>query len=257
LLDIGCGEGTFTAGLLERMGSLGIDGPWRVIAIDPDEANLHAYRARLHRDFEVNLRTMRLGVEELPTAIASDLAICSHSLYATLENPELESSEKRKQIRKILDCITPGGVGFFSLAGQLSKAYSVKKEILSMLGLADKSSYGEHLLEHFGMIDANPCATQQQSYMDVTEIVNDASTMLNWCSYFCRVETHRLSQLGIEVIRDVIISHAQMFRDAPAGLQNEMTKFPAACGAPNDRTLFLPHTELYFMVYGDALRGAS
>ncbi|PIT02758.1 hypothetical protein TSA1_19875 [Bradyrhizobium nitroreducens] len=246
-LDIGCGEGTFTSTLIREMQIVGVAGPQSIYAFDPDIENLTFYKSRLRGCNELALTTSNSTLERAQLDRSSDLVICSHSLYGMMENPSLTGTERVNQIRRILSSVAPDGLVFMSLASANSPAYEVKRDILRVLNLKNPSAHGEELQSYLILAGSGAKATYHSSYMDVTEILDDSSAMIKWCSYFCRVPENQLQMLGQDLLRKIINRHILQFRSATPELQKRMKEFPAALGSPADATVFLPHREIFFV----------
>ena len=84
MLDVGCGEGIFSAELLNHFQTL----PQVITAIDPSDMNISAFRERIANRFPTILNidaavgTVEEQIDDFPDA---NLVLASHSLYALLD----------------------------------------------------------------------------------------------------------------------------------------------------------------------------
>jgi SAM-dependent methyltransferase len=188
MVDIGCGEGVFTANFLKKLDSQ----PNAIFALDPARENLEQYRRAveaLSSDRRSGCRTPSIDtvvgtIEDRITRLPSaNLVLASHSLYALLDNDRKKAAEVVSQ----LISKTSGGQLVFILASESSYLYTVKREILGELHRPDRSTYGEDLRQILPggckVIEGEPI----DSFVDVTELLLDRNKLLSWAAYFCRL----------------------------------------------------------------------
>jgi SAM-dependent methyltransferase len=96
LLDCGCGPGTITLGLAERI------APGEAVGIDVDESALAKARATAEQNGVDNVRFELQNVYELPYTHDSFDAVFSHALFEHLEDPVAA-------LREVLRVLVPGG----------------------------------------------------------------------------------------------------------------------------------------------------
>jgi SAM-dependent methyltransferase len=186
MLDIGCGEGQFTCGVLAEIDNL----PSAITAIDPAQANISSYRRLLRHKFpaisdvDTTLGKVEDLIDNLPSA---NLILVSHSLYATLDH-------NRKRAAAITSGLiekTEDGLAVMIMASKDSYLYTIKRNMLGELRRPDRSSFGEDLLT---LIPAKykPAKEFIDSFVDITSLLADRDSLLAWMSYFCRLEIGEL-----------------------------------------------------------------
>ncbi|MCP9625969.1 class I SAM-dependent methyltransferase [Rhodopseudomonas palustris] len=248
MLDVGCGDGTFTVALFEALRKLGIPIPKLLRAFDPDKGNVRDYERRVTQFRDTELR-VKLGALETASLTATyDLVVCSHSLYGTLENPALSDNEKIDSLRRVADSKSGDGIGFLSLAGTGSEAYKVKREVLHELEVVDLSVHGEELDSWLVRAGIPSVKSQWNSYMDVTRLMQDEVALIRWMSYFTRTPEELIRSLGIQRLITILRRHTCHYLDADDNTRTQMRHFPAETGMPSDETLFLPHREVFFFL---------
>lgn len=97
LLDCGCGVGSITLDLAERV------APGEVVGIDLDEGQLAVARAEAARRGLTNARFERASVYELPFPAASFDAALAHTLLVHVSDPP-------RALRSLRRVLRPGGV---------------------------------------------------------------------------------------------------------------------------------------------------
>jgi SAM-dependent methyltransferase len=184
MIDVGCGEGRFTVGMLAEISN----PPSDVTAIDPAQANISAYRQKLRKFPAVRVDSIVGKVEDLLDSLPSvNLVLASHSLYAILDHD-------RKGAAAITSCLiekAKGGLAVMIMASRDSYLYTVKKNMLGELRRPDRSSFGEDLRD---LIPARykPAREWFDSFVDVTSLLSDRDRLLAWMSYFCRLDVGEL-----------------------------------------------------------------
>lgn len=251
MLDVGCGEGTFTSLLFNQLNLTRLSTPRNLLAFDPDVENLEAYSSKLQSFKQTNLVVAHAPLEHMRFDGLYDLVVCSHSLYGMLENPSLSEVSKLGQIKRILDCVRPGGIAFLSLASRYSPSYQVKRSILAALGIPNTSIHSEDLSRYLVAAGLQVRPAERTSYIDVTNILGDSSAILKWCSFFCRVPEHQLLKLGVKFLRDAVRQFALQFASAPSRIKEDMRQFPSDVGPPNDATMLLIHSEQFYVAQRD------
>jgi SAM-dependent methyltransferase len=121
MVDVGCGEGRFTAGMLAEINNL----PSDITAIDPAQANILAYRQLLRSNFPAlrDVDTVVGKVEDLLDNLPSaNFVLASHSLYAALDhNRKGAAAITSRLIEKAKD-----GLAVVIMASRDSYLYTVK-----------------------------------------------------------------------------------------------------------------------------------
>lgn len=92
-LEVGCGEGTFTARLLERCD--------HVVGVDFSELALRRARRRFAGDGRVELRRLDVRVEDLDQSF--DLVVCAELLYY------MNARERERVADRLVRWVAPGG----------------------------------------------------------------------------------------------------------------------------------------------------
>jgi len=186
LIDVGGGEGIFTAEILARCSTL----PYVLTMLDPSEENVKSYRSRISSTFDGirNLDTFAKPVE----AVVSDLPrpnllLASHSLYAVLDQSRIRGAQVIRQLARS----TIDGMAVFVMSSQDSYLYTIKRTVLAHLHRIDRSSYGEDLASMLGS-DLPFQIESADSLVDVSTIVDNYEKLLSWLSYFCRVDIEEL-----------------------------------------------------------------
>lgn len=245
LVDVGCGDGQFTAELLtvlKRAHSL----PERVMGVDPDSENLRDYQGRLD-GFPVSVSTRNTGVESLKLK-GWDVMIASHSLYHLLENPINSEAARLRILKRLVPTKTTGHLTIISHASAGSPAYRLKRLVLGLAGLPDRSSFGEYLDYLFARIGARPRFVLAESYMDVSELFEDKASLSAWMQYFCRLSASEFEQIGLRNVRKILERVSVKFGSLPLRCRNEFRGSPALLGVPNSSSMILPHLECFLVL---------
>jgi trans-aconitate methyltransferase len=182
MVDIGCGDGSFTAKLLSELPTL----PTNIVGLDPAQEMLDEFKETLMSKFpKVQLSLRRGRVEDDVAWLEnSDLLLASHSLYSILDR---NRAEAQAVVRTLLG---KAKLAVFVLASKRSRAYAVKRAVYERFALTDKSSFGSDLVEVLGEVHAETFV--RDSLMDVSELLKDDALLLKWYSYFCRLEIETL-----------------------------------------------------------------
>ena len=245
MLDIGAGDGQFSVALVRKLHELNID-IFSIVGLDPDSDNLDAYK-KSFLNVTTSVETLVGEIEGYRTwpAVRFDIIIASHSLYEFLENPEIASEEKVAFAKHLYRMLNPGGMILLSLAGRSSHAYKVKRDVLSMLAIDDRSAYGEDLFDIIrqAFSDDQIGFSAYDSYMDASFAIASSEHIASWTRYFCRLTMDEYERLGESIVQGVIRCHATQFLSLPESFREQFMRYPAFCGSPNDETLVLPHAE--------------
>jgi SAM-dependent methyltransferase len=127
--DIGCGRGTTTLVLADRL------RPSKLIALDASAALLDAARQRVNAP---NIRFVRADFHQLPMIAAScDLITAAFCLY--------HSPEPRTVIAEIARCLTPGGTAI--MATKSADSYRELDTVMAASGLDPEATRRPSLYE--------------------------------------------------------------------------------------------------------------
>jgi hypothetical protein len=219
MLDIGGGEGIFTMGLL----SLCPTPPRLLTVLDPSEANVLEYRARISSRFkETNIDAYAKGVEEVVDDLPNvNFLLASHSLYAVLD----QNKRRADTIIHRLARQTSDGFAAFIMASKDSYLYTIKRTVLGHLHRVDRSSYGEDLADMLGA-GITPTQESLDSVVDVSGLLDDYEGLLAWLSYFCRVDAEEIRpyyDICQAVVRDTAIEIKCLPREERSRLENNGT----------------------------------
>lgn len=249
ILDVGCGEGTFTRTFLKELKRTGIAPPRTILGIDPDQANIDSYANLVRQETGLIADTRTAGLENVDFKGHFALVLSSHSLYATMESAHMSGAEKARHINRVLEATASGGVCYLSLSSNVSIAYRVKRDVLALVGQhEDLSAYGEELAGYLQSARVPLKTIANTSYCDITRLIDDFDFMIHWCSYLCRVPEERLRDLGFKVLRSVFERHALSFDQANPTERQRMLDSPSTLGLPRPGTIYVPHAELCFFL---------
>lgn len=243
LMDIGCGDGSFTQHFLSGLPTL----PAKIIGLDPSQELLERFRETISAEFarvHISLRQGRVE-EDASTLDRSDLLLASHSLYSILDRSREEAKEV---VRKLLRRTR---MAAFVLASRNSNAYAVKGAVYERLKLTDKLSFGSDLVEI--VEDLHPEIFVRDSFMDVTELFRDDQLLLGWYSYFCRMEVRTLEP-EIGFLRNVMQHCSMPLENLPEARVSEVRKLGGmmAARASMAETRVLMHKEVVVILAGHA-----
>jgi len=204
MTDVGCGDGSFTVELLSRLENK----PTRIVCIDPERETLSEYDRIVSSRFpSITIRRYEDSVERIYRTLEySDVILASHSLYYLLDN---EADIAATVIRSLLErCTTFVGV----LASRDSDAYKVKRGVIGHLALTDRSSFGGDLVS---LLPTDTKRLSRDSIMEISHVIEDDDLLLEWCSYFCRIDRSVLEP-HISFIRTLLETASIAWDSLPA-----------------------------------------
>ncbi|WNV84927.1 class I SAM-dependent methyltransferase [Umezawaea sp. Da 62-37] len=136
--DIGCGRGTTTVHLAQRL------APKRLIAVDQSPALLATVADRM-ADAGLAVETVRADFHHLPLAEASvDIAVAAFCLY--------HSTHPENVMAEIARCLTPGGRAV--VATKSADSYHEIDQLIADAGLAPQATSQPSLYESFHSANA-------------------------------------------------------------------------------------------------------
>jgi hypothetical protein len=246
LLDIGGGEGRFTAELIKALKNR----PTYIYLLEPGEKELQEYKQLLNDADKRIAVTSHLG--SAPHDVAAvpevDVVLASHSLYSIFDDLRDHPDRICETLQNIL-LKSKKKLAVLTFASRDSHAYQIKSTVLQKLGIEDKSFFGEDL--------SQACEGRfisqrqiQDSVIDVTRLLESRENMALWVSYFCRIPVERLRDYYVfchDVIFDVSISYSHL----PESVRSEV----AASGAEDRLKLeresrVVLHKEVVSLVFG-------
>ena len=248
LLDIGCGEGMFTAAQLSAL-TPRVEFPSVVYAIDPDRHNLSLHRKQLTERFGVEVKAVEAGLEDCYRVLPRcHVVLASHSLYGLLENPAIPAQVKRECVAALVRARRKRGVTLISMASRDSPAYTYKRAVLQLLGVPDRSRFGQDVVWTLGALGVEYRHEIDDSYMDVTRLLQEGEALVAWIMYFCRVTQNQLEEVGTRRLTDELAKFAEPFAGLPEGLRAKFACAPAKVGPPTAETMILRHRECFIRV---------
>jgi len=211
LFDIGCGEGEFTSRLIKSIGTL----PKVITFLDPSSETLQLYRECLGEASKGTRLDAVQGSAERCVVNNEKHTVClaSHSLYF------LTDKDSHAARRLLCQIVARGQICAVILACRGSHAYALKRLVYEHLHLVDYSTFAEDMQEilprvpdAFLIID---------TVMDVTEIICDDQKMVEWFSYFCRIEIDLLKPHS-EFLRVLLEERSVPYASVPESLRESV-----------------------------------
>jgi SAM-dependent methyltransferase len=241
LLDIGCGEGRFTAGLLAEIDNV----PAAVTAIDPAPGNVSTYRCLLRSKFsnifdvDTTIGKVEDWLNDLPSA---NLVLASHSLYAVLDHNRKKSADIVEALIKKAE----NGLAIFIMASKDSYLYTVKRIVLGELRRPDRSSFGEDLIELIPS-NVNKKVEYLDTYVDVTSILADREKLLSWMAYFCRLDAGELDS-QYDFCQGILRNAAIEVRCLPESEKSRIKGGPNRAMRLSDESYVIYHREVLITI---------
>lgn len=194
VLDIGGGEGCFTAGVLRNLQDQGYNISELVMS-DPVDWEAEYRKALSNIMLPNQISVKRLDFEHLDPNLQFDLVIASHSLYATWDFLNSNGLSANEMVTKLLSLSKPDGLTIVVMASRRGLSYHFKtRAIQSLFGTEIEDTTSESFQRVFtGKI-------HMQEYVDnlinITELIKDFSdggqSLYLWLSYFLRYDITKL-----------------------------------------------------------------
>lgn len=249
IMDIGAGDGYFTDLLITALRNYS-KIPSQILAIDPDENNLKKYQSILSQNHpDIKLHLQKHSIETMDARHQKYwVVMLSHSLYALLESPRYSRKYHKMKINNILDMVSDDGLMLISMAGMYSKAYKFKAELLNGLSLSNRSIFGEHVINILNEENILFSYENHNSYMDVSDILNDKEKLLLWCRYFSRISLVELRNFGYDNIRNILLESSIEFNSLDVNTQNDLKTKQAPVANLQTESRILLHEEIFIKI---------
>lgn len=230
----------FTSRLIESIGT-----PPKVLTfLDPCGETLQLYRGRLAETSKGTRLDAVQGSAERCVVNNDKHTVClaSHSLYFLTDKDSRAAQQLLHQI------VERGQICAVILACRGSYAYSLKRLVHEHVRLVDHSTFAEDL---HGMLPRNADAFSIiDTLMDVTEILYDQQKMIEWFSYFCRIEMEVL-KVHSEFLKVLLEERSVPYASIPEDLREriDLSGFPSSRRRPIECVLM--HKEGIYLFMDD------
>jgi 2-polyprenyl-3-methyl-5-hydroxy-6-metoxy-1,4-benzoquinol methylase len=240
ILDIGGGEGRFTASLVNTLQQNGSD-IIELVAIDPVNWEKE-YQNNLANILPLKKITfLKTDFEHFDPDTQYDLVVASHSLYATLDQHDL--SDAKNNADRLLSFSNPEGLTLLIMASRRGLSYHFKKRaIQNLFG----TNFEDINIESFQRAFNKRILTERyvDNLIDLTDIIKDyhdgGIKLYQWLSYFLRYNINALNKTIKVALVNMLFEYVRPLDSFPENECQQWLNLPSSLSL-NRNSMVLMH----------------